>query len=146
MKRRSKNIRFTGNKSITLPVQRINLKSNFPDSRSSIKRNELKWVGEITPTILSRTYTVQIIFKLSKSPKIRILKPVLNIPEGEELPHVYYDGSLCLYYPKWKEWDSTMLLVDTIVPWISEWLFHYEIWLSTGKWCGGGKHTDRKLI
>jgi hypothetical protein len=37
-----------------------------------------------------------------------------------------------------------MLLCQTIVPWISEWLLHYEIWLVTGKWCAGGIHPTVK--
>lgn len=30
-----------------------------------------------------------------------------------------------------------MLLVETIVPWTSEWLYFYEIWLVTGEWYAG---------
>ena len=33
-----------------------------------------------------------------------------------------------------------MLLADTIVPWAAEWLMHYELWLVTGEWTGGGDH------
>ena len=29
-----------------------------------------------------------------------------------------------------------MLIADTIVPWVSMWLMHYEIWFATGVWCG----------
>jgi hypothetical protein len=29
-----------------------------------------------------------------------------------------------------------MSIADTIVPWVSMWLMHYEIWLATGVWCG----------
>jgi len=31
-----------------------------------------------------------------------------------------------------------MLIADTIIPWASEWLFHYEIWKVTKTWHGGG--------
>jgi hypothetical protein len=31
-----------------------------------------------------------------------------------------------------------MLLAYTVVPWISEWLLYYELWLFTGEWTGGG--------
>jgi hypothetical protein len=30
---------------------------------------------------------------------------------------------------------------NTILPWISEWLFFYELWLFTGDWLGGGHGT-----
>jgi hypothetical protein len=69
-----------------------------------------------------------------------VLKPKLVIPEGESLPHTYPGERLCLYYPGIGEWRSDVLLVKTIVPWISEWLLNYEIWLATGIWCGGGIH------
>lgn len=31
-----------------------------------------------------------------------------------------------------------MLLVDTTVPWASEWLFYYELWRGTNVWFGDG--------
>ena len=41
------------------------------------------------------------------------------------------------------EWAERMLIAEIIVPWISEWLLHYEIWLVTGEWHGGGMHVRR---
>ena len=35
-----------------------------------------------------------------------------------------------------------MLIADTIVPWTCEWLIHYEIWLATGEWHGGGEEPN----
>lgn len=57
--------------------------------------------------------------------------------EGESLPHVYSDGTLCLHLSG--EWNEKMYLVDSIVPWTAEWLANYEIWLATGDWNGGGE-------
>ncbi len=76
-----------------------------------------------------------------------MLKPKLVVPEGERLPHTYSGERLCLYYPRIGEWRGDMLIVKTIVPWISEWLVNYEIWLATDTWCGGGKHppVDKKM-
>jgi hypothetical protein len=31
-----------------------------------------------------------------------------------------------------------MFVSDTIVPWLTEWLFHYEAWHASKKWLGGG--------
>ena len=39
-----------------------------------------------------------------------------------------------------------MNISDTIIPWISEWLCHFEYWSITGTWCGGGKHPTKKDI
>jgi hypothetical protein len=43
---------------------------------------------------------------------------------------------LCLHKPD--EWDSSMLLVETIIPWTTEWLAHYELWKRTHQWYGDG--------
>ena len=32
-----------------------------------------------------------------------------------------------------------MLIVDTTIPWTSEWLIYYEIWRATGDLYGGGE-------
>jgi hypothetical protein len=47
---------------------------------------------------------------------------------------MYSDQSLCLYADG--GWDTTLFLVDTIVPWTSEWLAHYELWAIDGTWYG----------
>ena len=31
-----------------------------------------------------------------------------------------------------------MSISSTIIPWTSEWLYYYEIWLINGDWLGGG--------
>ena len=35
-----------------------------------------------------------------------------------------------------------MPLANTIVPWVADWLYYYEVWLFTGEWEGGGIHFD----
>lgn len=37
-----------------------------------------------------------------------------------------------------------MSIADTIVPWTSLWLHHYEIWLATGIWCGKNEEHPEK--
>jgi hypothetical protein len=129
-------------KRISLAVQAFNLKRMFPESRYMINRNCLTWESELTPSSLSKTYTVRLRYKLNKSPDIIVIKPGLISPDGENLPHTYSGERLCLYYPGVGEWRSNLLLARTIVPWISEWLINYEIWLATGTWCGGGIHPS----
>jgi hypothetical protein len=31
-----------------------------------------------------------------------------------------------------------MSIAETIIPWTSEWLYFYELWVFTGEWHGGG--------
>lgn len=125
-------------------LQGYNLKKAFPNSHMQIDRSSLTWIADITPSPLSNTYKVRLDYKLSESPQIYVLKPVLIVPEGKRPPHTYPQERLCLYYPRAGEWRGDLLLSQTIVPWISEWLLHYEIWLVTGQWCGGGIHPAVK--
>lgn len=84
-------------------------------------------------------------------PVVRVLHPrlVLNFAaeEGAPLPHVYFEGPdypsspLCLFDPRAGEWDRTMYIADTIVPWAAHWLAYYELWEAAGRWYGGGRHA-----
>ena len=50
---------------------------------------------------------------------------------------------LCVY--RGDQWKADKPL-SAILPWITEWLFYYELWLPTGQWYGGGHdlRTGRK--
>ncbi len=134
-----------------IPVKKINplvqahhLKILFPESQAHVERGVLTWVAELVPSPLSKKYKVRVIYRLGDSPKINVINPVLHVPKGQRLPHTYPGEKLCLYYPRASEWRGDMLLSQTIVPWMSEWLLHYEIWLATGSWCAGGIHPTVK--
>jgi hypothetical protein len=72
-----------------------------------------------------------------------MLNPKMQRRDGRLPEHIYPNGSLCLYYPKRGEWTDGMLLADSQLLWAIEWLFHYEVWLATGVWEGGGVHPGR---
>lgn len=103
-----------------------------------------KWVGLVRPQY--QKYKICIDYRLFEAPIVKVLAPNLTrLPDNEEgqLPHVYppaEDPSLCLYDPRTNEWDGTMLLSRTIVPWTLDWLSCYELWLMTSRWTGGGRH------
>lgn len=127
---------------ISLIYQAGALRSYFPDSEIIRKgEDELIWVGMITPTPLSGTYKVKLHYKRGVFINVFVLEPKLKMVDGATtLPHVYSTPrqQLCLYYPKNNEWHTGMFYVKSIIPWASEWLYHYEIWVGTGKWTGGG--------
>jgi len=123
-------------------LQGLFLKRLFPDSRLKCRKGVLEWQADFTPSSLSRTYTVSLRYSLNDAPKVRIVNPKLAAPQGVKLPHTYLKERLCLYFPKANDWHPSLKLADTVVPWISEWLYYYEIWLVTGKWHGGGRHPD----
>lgn len=136
---------------ISLIYQEKVLKSYFPNS--VIHRNreeEFTWVHFIKPSHLSNSYKIKLRYKRNKGVKVYVLEPKpLKLAEGKtKLPHVYSTPKqqLCLYYPKDQEWDVSMYYAKTIVPWASEWLLHYELWLATGEWLGGGiEHNEDEI-
>lgn len=134
-------------KAISLAIQAGHLRKLFPASQATFRRSQLTWVATLQPTPLSQSYTVRMQYKLDQRPEVEVLDPKLEERDGERPPHLYPKGRLCLYLPGMNEWNSNMLLADTIVPWISEWLLNYEFWLATGEWCGGGEHPviDEKV-
>jgi hypothetical protein len=124
------------------------LRSYFPASQVTRKgEKELIWVGEITPTPLSETYKIKLHYKQDKFINIYVLEPKLKLAAGaKKLPHVYSTPKqqLCLYYPKNNEWHTGMFYAKSLIPWASEWLFHYEIWAGSGEWHGGGIDHDEE--
>lgn len=128
---------------ISLLVQAGTLKSRFPDS--VIFRNKeksLSWICTLRPTSLSWDYTVKLEYMRGKGVKAYVIDPKpLPLAEGKvELPHTYStpNQQLCLFYSGYHEWHPGLLFTKTIVPWIVEWLYFYEIWLGGNGWQGGG--------
>lgn len=132
--------KFPKTRKISVEQQAFAIKRYFPDSQYKLHKGRLTWEGSVSPSYLSESYKVQIRYKLVSPPKVFILNPALDVLPKKDLPHVWDDGSLCLYYWKGNEWKPDMYIADTILPWTSEWLYHYEIWLVTGEWLGGGVH------
>lgn len=129
---------------IPLIVQANKLQSYFPDSKYSVRQNILVWKGYLQPTYLSPKYLIKVVYQREKHPDVYVIQPKpLVLAEGKsKLEHVYDSDKqhLCIYYKRAKEWNETKFIADTIIPWTSEWLFHYEIWVTTGIWHGGGIH------
>jgi hypothetical protein len=137
-------------KPLPIGVQAMNIKHMFTESKvTTVHDQQLTWTHTISPSPLGSLYKVKLVYHLSKAPRIYVVDPKpLPVAKGKtKLPHCYdqKEQCLCLYYPDGKEWNKTMLLAATVIPWTYEWLYHYEIWLGTGQWTGGGVHTQDNL-
>ncbi len=121
---------------LSVAKQAFALRTTFPTVAASITPTMLMWTGALTPTPLSRDYTIRIVYVVGEYPKTIVIDPPLVSDAEGLLPHTYRDGSLCLHEAH--EWDASMLIVDTIVPWAAEWLAHYELWKRTGHWYADG--------
>jgi len=142
--------RYFKRKKIPLFKQLINLKAEYPGSSSEIKGNTLEWCGKIRPTALSEEYDVLVRYKLGKAPESWVFGENLKKLDSPDFPHNFEIDRdkkrvrMCLYYPRNDEWNPEQYISKTIIPWSVEWLYYYEVWLSTGKWHGGGIHPDSK--
>lgn len=134
---------------ISLLHQAGALRSYFPASIIMRKwEDELIWIGEITPTPLSELYKIKLHYKKGEFIKVFVIGKKLKLAHGEKkLPHVYstIKQQLCVYYPNNNEWHPGMFYVQSLIPWASEWLYHYEIWVGTGKWHGGGIEHEQRI-
>ena len=136
------------NKNISIRAQIGKLCYYFPASTYSITDYGRKfiWRGQLQPSPLSSRYDIKIEYTFGKNPNIFVTTPKpLPLANGAiQLPHVYDHEKqhLCLYYRPDGEWAPNKMIADTILPWASEWLLHYEYWIITGEWKGGGvKHS-----
>lgn len=130
-------VRRSGRAVLTPAQHAFGIRRAVSGSRCRIRRGVLTCIVDLQPTPVSRRYTVRITHRPPLDPVVEVIAPVLRLhPGAQGLPHVYTDGRLCLYEPG--EWKADMPVASSILPWASEWLFHYEIWLVTGAWTGGG--------
>lgn len=130
-------VRRSGRAVLTPAQQALGLRRSITGCRCRIRRGLLTCIVNLPPTPASRRYTVKFTQQPPFVPDAEILAPALRLhPGAEGLPHVYPGDKLCLHQPG--EWKSNMSIADTTLPWTSEWLYHYEIWIITGEWTGGG--------
>jgi hypothetical protein len=119
----------------------------------------VQWEGTIQPTPISREYRVVVKYTLSHPPICIVKDPDISaLAEGRKIPHTYRNHTgikgtqLCLYLPaikrknKVSEWQPTMFLANTILPWASIWLLYFEFWLSSDVWDGGGVEHDESEV
>jgi hypothetical protein len=137
---------MTKERPISMYAQGGMLRHYFPDSTLEIVRlgRGLIWEGKLQPTELSMTYDIRIEYYAGKDPDVYVInpKPLTLAPNATKLPHIYSQEKqhLCIYHRRINEWNGGKMIAKTIIPWTSEWLLHYEIWVVTGTWHGGGIH------
>lgn len=137
--------KYFGKKVINLSNQVLGMKKYFPAFECIWKGGVAIWTGTIQPTAISESYKIKVCYSLNKVPQVWVISPeLIKRKNGENIPHIYSKNELCLYYPKYWEWNKNMIVAETILPWTSLWLYYYELWHATGKWLGEGIHPRRK--
>jgi hypothetical protein len=135
--------KFPRKKLLGVREQAARLKLSFREFRTRVDGAWLTSVGHVQPSPLGATYKVEIRYKVGKRPEVRVLEPALVCREdADRIPHMFGQECLCLYFPPANEWSGEMSLGHAIIPWISLWLYYYELWHATGEWLGGGHEPE----
>lgn len=118
------------------------MRRRFPGLVARVTPNGVVWRGTLRPTEDSPAYEVRVTYERRRVPRVFVRSPRLR----PGAPHLYDDGSLCLYWPVEWRWSDQAQLADTILPWTALWLFYYELWVVTGEWLGPSSphNTDPK--
>ncbi|RZK44968.1 MAG: hypothetical protein EOO61_01835 [Hymenobacter sp.] len=140
--------RYPQPRPLPLEQQLANLRAIWPLGKVSITEEGLVWTGSLTPTAMSRTYQVRLTLPpYARRPIIEVLEPNLRELAGSNtiIPHLYCQERLhlCLYTPAKGQWNRTMSVAHTLLPWAMLWLYYFEDWLPDRVWRGGGTpHTS----
>lgn len=139
-------VRIGGPRPLTLAQQFLNLQLNpICAGKGVLRPGRLLWEFEARPTTLSRIYGIRIFCRQEDAPDVFVIEPdLVDLAGGRKLPHVYEQKPtrLCLYLPRAREWNRSMRIADTVVPWTVLWLFYFEEWLVSDEWKGGGVHPE----
>ena len=133
---------------ITIARQKLDLLNKFKGVIVESSLNHLLWRGTIKPTPLSLSYSVEVNYRIGEHPIVFVSGDNLKNLNSPSFPHHFEifpaenKVEICLY--RYYEFTKKDFLSATIIPWTIEWLYFYEIWLSTGIWCGGGEHPPCK--
>ena len=124
------------------------MSARWPELRARLTNGDryLVWSGPLRG--FQMNYQVAVLWdyqNLEVAPYVFINEPKIRPRDGstfEDIPHLQFDAAnpedsaLCLFDPAGREWDATLLIADTTVPWASEWLHYYECWHLDGIWRG----------
>src|SRR3954464_10099674 len=62
-------------------------------------RSGLVWKGHAQPTPASEDYEISIAYTLGHYPRTTVVSPSLQKREGQPIPHMYQQETLCLFNP-----------------------------------------------
>lgn len=127
---------------ISLSSQLQRIKSTFPNCQVlSFSGSCMEVVVNLHPKPFCEIYDVKICYSNRGVLSVYVINKKLKVAvRRKKLPHVYNHEKqeLCLFSYKKREWTMDKSISSTIIPWASEWLYFYELWLINGDWLGGG--------
>jgi hypothetical protein len=138
--------RFLPKQRLSVRQQRAHMMRVWPALDSHFEGGLLVVSGLVQPTPITREYRVRLTYRDYEKPKVSVVSPKLERrPQAPDapIPHTYEyltpgKERPCVYYPR-LDWNSSMLIATSVMPWLLSWLVDYEVWHATGEWLGGGK-------
>lgn len=112
-----------------LLIQKKLIEEHYSFLTCKIKNEVLICTGFLQPPGCKNPYKIKIEYVAGHEPKSTILKP--SIEPCKEI-HMYNDHSLCLHYPIDMFWNEKIKIFEFTIPWISEWIIFYELYLVNG--------------
>jgi len=117
------------NKFALLLYQKKLIEDNYSFLKCRINRKVLVCSGVIQPNGCTNPYKIKIEYVAGHEPKTTILSPAIE--PCKEI-HMYNDHSICLFYPLDMPWNEKTQVYKYTIPWISEWVLYYELYLVNG--------------
>jgi hypothetical protein len=81
-------------------------------------------------------YHMKIVYNPKKRPPKNIEVWIENLKLPKDTKHIYPNETLCLFKPENFKWKEGMTIEKNLFSTICTWLYHYEVWKSTGIWHG----------
>jgi len=102
-----------------------------------LKAQERGWrrysfVGRFHPRPEMRAFRVRITLSGVENLRVDVLEPRTR----PGAPHLYSNGSLCLFHPRIRRTLGVLTIDRAAVSWTAHWLYFYEQWMRLGVWLG----------
>lgn len=117
-------------------VQKLFVEKHFTWLKLVLDKKNKQLIGTGTLQIGGKSY--KILLSYSPFEKFRYDRIFIRddtIKYHDDI-HLYYDNSLCLYHPIFDNLPGQNISLCEMIPWISEWLVHYNQWRKYKVWLG----------
>lgn len=130
---------------VTIPIQKCHLLIRYKNlliKDNSSRKLDMDFL--IKSSFSNNEYIIKIKYNTTFDiPKVFLLNESLHTYYNDNIPHIYgykrINGKeyvqLCPFYPE-EDWNNKMIIANTVFLWTIEWLYFFEIWSVSGKWCG----------
>src|SRR5438552_9197 len=104
--------RFFRQHVLPLGQQLSQMALEWPGFKRSVRRAQVTWIGQLTPTKMSDTYSICVTYDSPRRPVVEVIAPELRSKPGKRIPHTFKGEKLCLHLHE--EW-SPDIAIATIV-------------------------------